>query len=75
MNKYVYIYRDLRAAWHRMSNVDYWQSPLPKSWLGAAVPRQILRERDFNMTPVFHISGHILKNLKQSIQTAKKFTK
>ena len=19
--------------WHRMSNVDYWQSPLPKSWL------------------------------------------
>ncbi|MCS2795080.1 hypothetical protein NXW97_24340 [Bacteroides faecis] len=19
--------------WHRMSNVDYWQSPLPQSWL------------------------------------------
>ena len=54
--------------WHRMSNVDYWQSPLPKSWLEQqeVLQKQILkRERDFNMTPVLPaFSGHVPKELK-----------
>ena len=41
--------------WHRMSNVDYWQSPLPQSWLKdqEELQKRILeREREFDMTPV-----------------------
>ena len=40
--------------WHRMCNLDGWQSPLPKEWLSsqAALQEQIVaREREFNMRP------------------------
>ncbi|WP_374693740.1 alpha-N-acetylglucosaminidase TIM-barrel domain-containing protein [Bacteroides thetaiotaomicron] len=57
--------------WHRMSNVDYWQSPLPKSWLEQqeVLQKQILkRERDFNMTLFYlHFSGHVPKELKSNL--------
>ena len=54
--------------WHRMSNVDYWQSPLPVSWLEdqAELQKKILaREREFDMTPVLPaFSGHVPGELK-----------
>ena len=54
--------------WHRMSNVDYWQSPLPVSWLEdqAQLQKKILaREREFDMTPVLPaFSGHVPGELK-----------
>lgn len=54
--------------WHRMSNVDYWQSPLPESWLKdqAELQKKILeREREFDMTPVLPaFSGHVPGELK-----------
>lgn len=55
--------------WHRMSNVDYWQGPLPLSWLEHQenLQKKILaREREFNMTPVLPaFSGHVPKELKE----------
>lgn len=55
--------------WHRMSNVDYWQSPLPESWLKdqAELQKKILdREREFDMTPVLPaFSGHVPGELKE----------
>jgi alpha-N-acetylglucosaminidase len=54
--------------WHRMSNVDYWQSPLPQSWLDdqEALQKKILeRERGFDMTPVLPaFAGHVPAELK-----------
>lgn len=61
--------------WHRMSNVDYWQGPLPKSWLVGQenLQKKILkRERDFDMTPVLPaFSGHVPKELKEIYPMAK----
>ncbi|MEG2219730.1 MAG: alpha-N-acetylglucosaminidase [Muribaculaceae bacterium] len=61
--------------WHRMSNVDYWQSPLPKSWLQQQeqLQKQILkREREFNMTPVLPaFTGHVPAELKEIYPKAK----
>ena len=61
--------------WHRMSNVDYWQSPLPISWLENQEKLQKLilkREREFNMTPVLPaFSGHVPAELKDLHPTAK----
>lgn len=61
--------------WHRMSNVDYWQSPLPTSWLEGQekLQKQILqREREFDMTPVLPaFSGHVPKELKELYPDAK----
>lgn len=55
--------------WHRMSNVDYWQSPLPKTWLENQEQLQKLilqREREFNMTPVLPaFTGHVPRELKE----------
>lgn len=49
--------------WHRMSNLDYWQSPLPQSWLDAQVELQqriVARERELNMKPVLPaFAGHV----------------
>ena len=49
--------------WHRMSNVDYWQSPLPQSWLADQEKLQKLileRERAFDMTPILPaFAGHV----------------
>lgn len=61
--------------WHRMSNVDYWQSPLPESWLKdqAELQKKILeRERQFDMTPVLPaFSGHVPGELKELYPEAK----
>ena len=58
-----------QLPWHRMSNVDYWQSPLPVSWLEdqAELQKKILaREREFDMTPVLPaFSGHVPGELKE----------
>ena len=55
--------------WHRMSNVDYWQSPLPLSWLKnqRKLQKQIVdRERLLGMTPVLPaFSGHVPAELKR----------
>lgn len=61
--------------WHRMSNVDYWQSPLPESWLKdqEELQKKILeREREFNMRPVLPaFSGHVPKELKDLFPEAR----
>ena len=55
--------------WHRMCNLDGWQSPLPKEWLSsqAALQEQIVaREREFNMRPVLPaFAGHVPAALKR----------
>lgn len=49
--------------WHRMCNLDGWQSPLPKSWLDeqAALQKHIVdRERELSMRPVLPgFAGHV----------------
>ena len=61
--------------WHRMSNVDYWQSPLPQSWLKdqEELQKRILeREREFDMTPVLPaFAGHVPAELKTIYPNAK----
>ena len=64
-----------QLPWHRMSNVDYWQSPLPMSWLEdqAELQKKILeREREFDMTPVLPaFSGHVPGELKELFPDAR----
>jgi alpha-N-acetylglucosaminidase len=61
--------------WHRMANVDYWQSPLPQSWLDnqEELQKKILkREREFNMTPVLPaFAGHVPSELSEIYPNAK----
>lgn len=61
--------------WHRMSNVDYWQSPLPESWLKdqAELQKKILeREREFDMKPILPaFSGHVPGELQELYPDAK----
>ena len=64
--------------WHRMCNLDGWQSPLPKEWLSsqAALQEQIVaREREFNMRPVLPaFAGHVpaaLKRVYPNIKTTR----
>lgn len=55
--------------WHRMSNIDAWQGPLPMSWLDNQKELQekiVAREREFNMKPVLPaFAGHIPAALKR----------
>ena len=64
--------------WHRMSNVDYWQSPLPQSWLADQEKLQKLileRERAFDMTPILPaFAGHVPAELKELYPEAKIYT-
>lgn len=64
--------------WHRMSNVDYWQSPLPKDWLiqQEDLQKKILaREREFDMTPVLPaFAGHVPAELKKIYPDARIYT-
>ncbi len=61
--------------WHRMSNLDYWQGPLPHSWLNNQKELQqkiVQRERELNMTPVLPaFSGHVPGELKRIYPDAK----
>lgn len=53
--------------WHRMSNIDYWQGPLPQEWIDAQAELQkkiLARERSLGMTPVLPaFAGHVPKEL------------
>jgi alpha-N-acetylglucosaminidase len=61
--------------WHRMLNMDYWQGPLPHSWLEnqeALQKKIVARERELNMTPVLPaFSGHVPYELKRIYPDAK----
>lgn len=55
--------------WHRMSNVDSWQGPLPQSYIDnqTELQKKILsRERELNMTPVLPaFAGHVPRRLAE----------
>lgn len=61
--------------WHRMSNLDSWQGPLPKEWLDTqeALQKQIVaRERQLNMRPILPaFAGHVPAKLKRIYPEAK----
>ncbi len=61
--------------WHRMSNLDHWQGPLPLSYISGqmALQKQILRrERELSMTPVLPaFSGHVPAALKDRYSQAR----
>lgn len=61
--------------WHRMSNIDKWQGPLPQSWLKGqlALQKQIVaRERELGMKPILPgFSGHVPGVLRQKFPNAK----
>ncbi len=55
--------------WHRMANIDGWNSPLPMHWLDSQVELQkkiLDRERELNMRPVLPaFAGHVPGALKR----------
>lgn len=55
-------------AWHRMSNIDQWEGPLPMRWLDEQEDLQkqiVAREREFNMKPVLPaFAGHVPEKLR-----------
>lgn len=61
--------------WHRMLNIDYWQGPLPKSWLDGQLKLQqkiTARERELNMKPVLPaFAGHVPYELTRIYPDAK----
>ncbi len=61
--------------WHRMSNIDKWQGPLPHSWLKGQLELQkkiVARERELGMKPILPgFSGHVPGVLKEKFPDAK----
>lgn len=61
--------------WHRMSNIDRWEGPLPQSWLKNQLALQkkiVKRERELGMTPVLPaFAGHVPLDLKELYPDAK----
>lgn len=61
-------------AWHRMSNIDGFDGPLPQGWIDAQVELQkkiLERERSLNMRPVLPaFSGHVPPQLKDIYPSA-----
>ena len=61
--------------WHRMSNIDHWDGPLPMSWLNnqfALQKKIVARERELGMKPVLPaFSGHVPELLKTKYPSAK----
>ena len=61
--------------WHRMSNLDHWQGPLPMSWIKnqEQLQKKILaRERELGMKPVLPaFAGHVPQALQNKYPTAK----
>ena len=61
--------------WHRMSNIDHWDGPLPKSWLDNQLELQkkiVRRERELNMKPILPaFAGHVPEILKSKYPKAK----
>lgn len=56
-------------AWHRMSNIDGFDGPLPQGWIDGQVELQkkiLERERSLNMKPVLPaFSGHVPPQIKE----------
>ncbi|ARS41576.1 alpha-N-acetylglucosaminidase [Sphingobacteriaceae bacterium GW460-11-11-14-LB5] len=61
--------------WHRMSNIDHWDGPLPKSWLDDQLALQkkiVKRERELNMKPILPaFAGHVPQAIKTKFPNAK----
>lgn len=61
--------------WHRMSNIDHFDGPLPQSWLDNQLALQkkiVARERELNMTPVLPaFAGHVPEFLKEKYPNVK----
>ncbi|TKG94400.1 alpha-N-acetylglucosaminidase [Puteibacter caeruleilacunae] len=61
--------------WHRMSNLDHWEGPLPQSWLDNQLLLQkkiVTRERELGMTPVLPaFAGHVPSALSEVHADAK----
>ncbi|MBQ2797704.1 MAG: alpha-N-acetylglucosaminidase [Tidjanibacter sp.] len=61
--------------WHRMQNIDRWQSPLPKGWLEGQEELQkqiVARERELCMRPVLPaFAGHVPAELARVMPEAK----
>ena len=55
-------------AWHRMTNIDKFDGPLPQGWIDSQVELQekiLKRERELNMTPVLPaFTGHVPQQIK-----------
>ncbi len=55
--------------WHRMTNIDRWNGPLPQEWIDGQVELQkkiLARERELGMTPVLPaFAGHVPYDLKE----------
>ena len=56
-------------AWHRMSNIDHFDGPLPQNWIESQVKLQkkiLKRERQLNMRPVLSaFNGHVPEQIKE----------
>lgn len=56
-------------SWHRMTNIDKFDGPLPQGWIDSQVDLQkkiLKREREFNMTPVLPaFTGHVPEKIKE----------
>lgn len=61
--------------WHRMSNLDGFQGPLPMSWINSQKELQkkiVARERELNMHPVLSgFNGHIPQYIADAYNNAK----
>lgn len=61
--------------WHRMTNIDYWQGPLPQEWLDNQLELQkhiVARERKLEMIPVLPaFAGHVPQKLERLYPDAK----
>lgn len=55
--------------WHRMSNIDHFDGPLPQDWIDGQLKLQkkiLKRERQLNMRPVLPaFGGHVPEQIKQ----------
>ncbi len=55
--------------WHRMTNIDYWQGPLPQGWIDGQLELQkliVARERELGMRPVLPaFAGHVPQEIKR----------
>ena len=55
-------------AWHRMTNIDKFDGPLPQGWIDSQVELQkkiLERERELNMTPVLPaFTGHVPEKIR-----------
>lgn len=61
--------------WHRMSNIDHWDGPLPMSWLNNQLALQkkiVKRERELDMKPILPaFAGHVPKAIQTLFPKAK----